>query len=62
MPLPFDIARCAGLAHRTPCETCLRREPGAPEWQSHIAPPPVSQWKAVPVLACPQRIAPDKGC
>jgi hypothetical protein len=35
--LPFDIERCAGLAHKS-CQYCRRREPGDPERQWQVAP------------------------
>lgn len=64
MSLSFDVARCAGIAHRSPCQACVRREPGDPQRRVHMSPPPLAEWtfEAGFVLTCPQRIAPDSGC
>ncbi len=35
--LPFDYARCPGTTDEK-CETCRRKEPGHPTWQTFIAP------------------------
>jgi AAA+ ATPase superfamily predicted ATPase len=35
--LPFDYARCPGTTDPK-CETCRRKEPGHPTWQSYITP------------------------
>ena len=61
--LPYDYARCAGRISTSPtpfgtvsvgraeCVQCRRREPGHPEHQGHMTPPPLKDGK------CPERIA-----
>lgn len=50
--LPFDYARCAGTSY-TICQTCLRRTPGRPEMQVHIAPDPKDD------QTCMEHISPE---